>query len=202
MRNQHSRDKIIEEKVVEFAEDRAIYTAYILDHMVGTMECHGLIISESNHSSMLSFLNTGQKGINNYKEEPTTLAKDLFNRQQLLVNEWNEILHTQNNKLDIEKLSFTLATHQSIVEVNETLCLSSYNNFKKRFSRISEYKIDKISPFIQHITSVKYADAKIRKYIRNSISSDFKCTDCGRSRLQMIQCKHSLVANNSKFIKD
>ena len=99
-------------------------------------------------------------------------------------------------------MTFTPNTHQSIVAANQTLCLNSYVDFKRRFSRISEYKFEDVLPLVRNVSSIKHIGAKIRRCTRDTISSDFRCIDCGPSKSRILQCEHSLVANNSKFIKE
>ena len=72
---------------------------------------HGSSLSESNHSSVLVFLNDGESQFNLYCESPFTLVKDLFRRQKTCINKFNEVLHNQKLKLDIEKRILSQTTH-------------------------------------------------------------------------------------------
>ena len=70
------------EALEKFHKEKDGYAQYILDMIPGTRGKHGSSASESNHSSVLVYLNDGDKYINTHCEQPITLVKDLFKRQQ------------------------------------------------------------------------------------------------------------------------
>lgn len=63
-----------------------MFAQYCLNKMKGLRRIHSYDPSEMNHSSVLVFLNDGDKHANNYIKEPHTLVKDLFKRQKRHLN--------------------------------------------------------------------------------------------------------------------
>ena len=81
-RNQIQRNLNAEEKLTAFFEDKDCYANYILSRHKGTMGRNGLSISESNHSSVKTNLNDGEKISNECCKSPMTVVKDLILREQ------------------------------------------------------------------------------------------------------------------------
>ena len=86
----------------QFVNERHMFAQYCLDEMKGSRGRHGSAPSESNHSSVLVFLNDGDKYANAYIEAPHTLIKDLFIRQKRHINKWNKKLFTEDNEMNQE----------------------------------------------------------------------------------------------------
>ena len=83
--------------------------------MNGSKGRHGSSLAESNHSSVLIFLNNGERQLSVYKENPNTLVKDLFQRQAVHINKFNPELYNQEIRLDTEKQRFNSSTHKALV---------------------------------------------------------------------------------------
>ena len=78
----HPRDVRYIEESKKFSNEHATYAVYLLNQIRETRDRRGSIASEKNHSSVLSFLNGGAKGITKQCEAPMKLIKDLFSRQK------------------------------------------------------------------------------------------------------------------------
>ena len=64
-----------------FASNKIHYAEYCIAQLPGNRGRKGSATSESNHSSVLSYLNDGVKGTNIYQEHPMLLIRDLLSRQ-------------------------------------------------------------------------------------------------------------------------
>ena len=127
--------------------------------------------------------------------------KDLFQRQAMHVNKFNETLYNQKLKLDIEKRRFDQSTtHPALKAAIDSLCLNSYLKFKKRVSRLSEYELIVVSDNHVQVKSKKYINAIAKDCYRNDITGHFSCNICEACIAYEEQCEHSLVANNELFI--
>ena len=119
-------NKNLEEQLRKFYNDRSTYASYILNKKRGTCDCHGSSISESNHSSVLVYLNEGDKFGNSYCEKPHTLVKDLFFRQKKHINHWNSVLYNQSVQLDVLRGKINIDYEPSLYEACSTLCLNTF----------------------------------------------------------------------------
>ena len=77
-----------------------IYAARMIKLHIGAIGRFGSAVSEVINAAVLIFLKNVIRGIKTCKESPTTLVKKLHQRKALHVNEWNQIFHVENNKLD------------------------------------------------------------------------------------------------------
>jgi hypothetical protein len=126
LQNVVNRNGKAEDELKSFKEEKATYASYILCKKRGTRGKHGSSLAESNHSSVLVFLNDGEKKNNTYCEKPHTLVKDLFQRQKCHINKWNEVLYNDSLKMHIEENSFNASTPPALVSANSCLSLLSY----------------------------------------------------------------------------
>jgi hypothetical protein len=76
--------------------ERDSYAVYVLKRRRGTRLEHGSSAGESNHLSVLNHLNVGIWNVNIYCENPHTLIKDLFQRQQVHINKFKVRLLEKN----------------------------------------------------------------------------------------------------------
>ena len=86
---------------------------------------HRYSCSESNHSSVLVNLNDGENSENMHSEEPMTLVKDLFARQDKIVNMCNNYLFNQRMKLKNKLLMIELdngSMNQCLINAVKTIC--------------------------------------------------------------------------------
>ena len=77
----------------------------------------------------LENVNDGEKSKNTHCEDPMTLVRDLFIRQDKLVNKCNDYLHNQSMKLKNESLMLELdngSMNQCLVDASENLCFDIY----------------------------------------------------------------------------
>ena len=89
----------------------------------GTRGEHGSSASESNHSSVLVYFNDGDKHMNTYCEQPITIVKDLFKRQQRSINKFNEMLfgHATEQRIELHRLQQTKAD-EALINACKYLC--------------------------------------------------------------------------------
>jgi hypothetical protein len=120
----------------KFANNRETYAQYCLDLIPGNRELHGSTASESNHSSVLTYLNDGNKSRNTYCESPVVLIRDLLKRQKIHTQSINNQLFGDAKKMKVEQSrlnrSLDIAENQILRQAAATLCLSSYERFKTR----------------------------------------------------------------------
>lgn len=76
----------------EFASQRESYARYCLNNIPGNRGIQGSSASESNHSSVLSHLNKGNRFGNQYCATPIVLIRDLLRRQKVHNQEFNSRL--------------------------------------------------------------------------------------------------------------
>jgi hypothetical protein len=84
--SQDKPDQDLMKTLEDFASNRQTYASYCLAELPGSLGRHGNAISESNHSSVISYMNNGQKGGNGYCENLIVLIRDLLKRQKNHVN--------------------------------------------------------------------------------------------------------------------
>lgn len=201
LRNLNRRDGLAEKALCDFRDEKNSYAAYILSRKRCTRGKHGSSLAESNHSSVLVYLNEGGRKVNDYLEKPHTLVKDLFQRQTVHINNWNTQFYSDKIKLTSELGTFSEATPNALREALSCLCRLSYERFKSRFYRINEYSMQHVNENHRVITNTKYVNAKTRNCYLCPVYNYFKCNDCEASISYEEQCEHCILANDLKFIK-
>ena len=191
LQERESRNINIEDELEKFNKEKATYASYLLKQMRGTRGYHGSSLSESNHSSVLVYLNKGMKRESNYKKEPLQLVKDLFKRQEIHVNKWNEEIYHDAMKLHLIEEKFDSATPQALEVACASLCLKSYRKYEAQYNRISEYEKINISDCEIHVKSLMYPTAPVRRCLLDEISQTYICGKCEISCVYEIQCIHS-----------
>ncbi len=93
LQNETIQDNKLMAKLEQFSLEKETYAQFYLDKIRGTQSLCGSTASEQNHSSALRDLNNGERSQNKYCEQPMTLAKDLFERQDVHVHRWNKALY-------------------------------------------------------------------------------------------------------------
>ena len=201
LHNLPNRNVNAENELTNFMKEKDHYASFVLSKKRSTRGKHGSSISESNHSSVLVWLNDGDKYGNKYTEEPHTLVKDLFLRQQLFINKWNQQLYNEWLQLQSEIKTFNDSIPQCLKQAIEHHCLVSYLRFKIRASRLHEYSVENITPTHKSIQSERYPTASPRNCFKVNGSKYFVCNNCEGSIAYEEQCEHSLLSNNNNFVK-
>ena len=116
------------------------------------------------------------------------------------INKFNEVLHNQKLKLDIENRRLSQTTHAVLNQAIESSCFSSFLKCKKRVSRFSEYELIAISENHVRVKIKKYVNAIPGYCYRKNDDMCFTCKTCESSIAYEEQCENSLVANNEEFI--
>ena len=98
----------------------------------GSKGRHGSSLDQSNHLSIIVFLNDGEKLLNLCCSCTSTLVQDFFKFQQMYINKFNKITRTQKIKLDVKRRRFTQSIPPALKQEIESLCLNYYLKFKAR----------------------------------------------------------------------
>ena len=127
LRDRTNRNERHEEALDQFANNWQTYASFELKKKRGTRGKHGSSCCEANHSSVLCFLNDGQRSKNMYCEQPHTLLKDLLARQQMHINKWNHELAGEMQKLVaiMNTLQDDVSSHACLHAAASNLCLES-----------------------------------------------------------------------------
>lgn len=187
--------------LIDFKSKKESYSSYILSKTKGTRGKHGSSLSESNHSSVLIHLNDGDKYKNNYCEEPMTLVKDLFLREQYLVNKFNSVLYGEKVKLETElHILRNENSEQCLIDAAGSLSLKSYQRFKMRVGRLNEYCCEFLEDDTANVSSKKFVTAPARLLHRGHTDGIYRCRSCEASISYEEMCEHELLANNMTFL--
>ena len=182
----------------EFAAQKEHYAEYYIAKIPGNRGCRGSTIAEVNHSSVLSYLNNGEKGINRYREHPVLLVRDLMGRQQTHSARINNRLHRsiQIVMMEIDQLLGNPDTHlnRDLILAARFLNKETYLRYKSHALRASLYKCHQVTDSstkedffkVQHLVN---SDAPPRMF--SAVNGRCDCT----SRVsEQDMCVHEIVA--------
>ena len=157
----------------KFASTMKHYAEFCLTKVPGNRGSKGSPISESNHSSVLSYLNDGVKGTNRYQEHPILLVRDLLTRQQTKVLLTNQRLHNsvQHMKFELAKLQNQPTTY-AVTDLRlaaSKLNREAYLRYKLYQLYSPEYFIQKIvdattNEVVMCVQSERHPDTPPRKF--------------------------------------
>ena len=82
IQSQTPRDGELESKFEVFVSRKENYASHHIATIPGNRGRHGNVMSEINHSSVLVFLNDGNKHGNDFFEHPMVLIRELLRRQK------------------------------------------------------------------------------------------------------------------------
>ena len=136
---QGGRDLSLENELKTFADERDTYAVYMLKTFKATMGRLGSVSAEQNNSSVVIYLNDGNKGLNDYQQHLHILITDLMGRQQRHINKWNEQLFGNTNikthiNVELNRLPNSWSKTMKI-EALQHLCLQSYRRFEMHIDR-------------------------------------------------------------------
>ena len=204
LKNNHSRSIIAEVTLDDFAGQKRCYAKHMLDNTQGSIGRVGLSSSESNHSSVLCFLNDGVQGENKYCADPHILIQDLIARLDEHIKKYDRLLSNATNKLGIinhklkgkNEIDNNHATNILIEASNFSISLKAYDMFKKEVDQSFFYTVS----YGSHSTIiVSRIDSDAPPRIFKSI--DEKCT-CREFVSFMIQCRHKVCMKQCFDIQD
>jgi len=202
LKSRETRNTKAEEELIKFSEEKETYSNYLLRQMRGSRGYHGSSLAESNHSSVLAHLNVaGNKGKNQYKVEPLYMVKELFARQEIHVNKWNEEIYHHNIKMRHLENKLEKNTIEALEDACSCLCLKTYQRYESQIKRIDDYEVIKTSPTQIDVKSKKHPTAPVRQCFYDNQSRSYICGTCEISCAFEMQCVHSILANDNKFIK-
>ena len=98
----NSRDLELEEKLIEFKNEKESCDFFCLNKIPGSMGRRGSVASEKNNSSLLVYLNDGNKKDHAFFADPHTLMNKILRRQRMHTNLTNEMLLSQRQKMNVE----------------------------------------------------------------------------------------------------
>ena len=87
-------------------------------------------------------------------------------------------MYNQQLLLNTEKSRFDASTPKALWDAVDCLCLFSYEKFKARVMRLSDYEMVKMSDTHIVIRSKKYVDALPRNCYKDNDSGYFCCNSC------------------------
>jgi hypothetical protein len=202
LQSQLQRDGQLESVLEEFASLRETYASYCHAQVPGNRGYHGNTISESNHSSVLVYLNDGNKNGNIFCGNLLILIREPLKRQQTHVAKANERLFGMSQKMSVERanLEGQPATRDTLdlLKAASVLNLPSYERYKGRRQRaFKNYRLNPsyVDPTTQQtchaVFSTQYPDAPPRLFA--DISSRCRCQE----RLaEEDMCPHEILVND------
>jgi len=182
----------------DFASLKTTYASYCHAQVPGNRGHHGNGISESNHSSVLVYLNGGEKNGNNFCEHAIVMIRELLNRQQMHVEQTNQLLFGHTTKMNTEKarLEGEPATPENVelIKAVSVLNMPAYERFKARLNRTKFYRLD--TSFLNTSTqetchavfSTQYPDAAPRLFA----NADSRCI-CKDRLEHEDMCPHEIL---------
>ena len=129
------RDEALETKFKDFVAMKHNYSSYLIRSLPGNRGRLGSVFSEINHSSVLTYLNEGDKYSNKYCEYPVTLIRDLLKRQQKHCRMKNVKLLGWNQDMEIERANLQLEVETTmrndLIHAASELNYGSYQQYKR-----------------------------------------------------------------------
>ena len=188
-----------------FASKRKTYASYCFAQVPGNLERHGNAISESNHSSVITNLNNGDKK-GNYTEDPIVQLRDLLKRQHDIVVKKNTVLFADQCNMNVERSFLSKQTQtKEVLDLRKSadvLNLPSYERYKSRSNRTNEYRVDEnyVDPTSQQtciaVFSMRYNNAPPRLFKNRSC----RC-GCNERIAYEDMCTHEILVKGG-FDKD
>ncbi len=194
------RDMQMEKNLEEFAKIRNTYAQYLIAQVPGNLNRHGSSISESNHSSVLVYVNDGNKTGNVFCEDANILIKELLQRQKKHSTEKNKVLFGDRQKMksvvaDLEHRSPTDdRTH--LLNAARELNLPTYQRFQSFYERESNYVAEDIvlDPARPDLVSTAVRSNVGEEPPRVFHNETSRC-GCGDQLAHEDMCVHEIVAH-------
>ena len=191
----------VEAEVHKFAMEAPTYAVFHLNRIRGSIGRKGSTSSESNHSSVLTYLNDGLVGINKYCDYPHELIKKLFDRQGEHINKLNTTLNKQTEQLRIEHYrQVTDKGDQILIDASDfKLAYQSYQDFKiivkKSKSLHCKEELDNESG--NTVWNVyRYGDGQPVQTFRQRGDP---CSGCPTCIAHLMMCEYCIVEREGKF---
>ena len=196
----HSRTEEKLNHLYKFFENRETYALYAIRQIPGTRGYRGSTCAESNHSSLIIHLNNGVRGVTRYSEEPTTLFKDMLERQRSHILKWNKKLYDDESKLKVELdfLSKDTMNNSELEAGGKVLCLNSYVRYKKNWKRaIREYSLHRGNEVRHNV----HTTSTPRVFLVEVDGTIPRC-NCDDRVSYEEQCVHEIVMHRMKFKRE
>ncbi|KAL7524268.1 hypothetical protein ACHAXR_000497, partial [Thalassiosira sp. AJA248-18] len=193
------RNGQLEADLQDFADLKNTYSQYCLDKIPGNRGRHGNQISESNHSSVLVFVNDGNSKGNTFCEHPIILIRQLLKRQKKHVNTCNGRLFGETSKLITERFKLqqkpSTAANIDLITAASSLNLTEYEKYKGYLRRANEdYTMtctidESTGATLRKVSSTRSPDAPPRIFL----SEQDRC-DCVERIKDLGMCLHEIKA--------
>jgi hypothetical protein len=128
LRQQPMQNGVFGMDLTTFASRRQCYALYCLEEIPGNRHQKGNTASESNHLSVLAYLNGGLRSINSDQEHPMLLIQDFLKRQHGHVINTNDWLFTMKQQMIIVRAKLELLPSSYIIEICEEVLKTSTND--------------------------------------------------------------------------
>ena len=134
-------------------DDRESFALYSISKIQSSRGRKGSTSAEANHSSLIIHLN-GVRSVNNYKEKPLTLIKDVLDRQARHIIKWNRDLFNEDREMRVVESRLNSTGEEcNLKEAATYLCKRSYQRFvsnwrkaKKDYSLIGGNQVKYLLP--------------------------------------------------------
>ena len=91
------------------------------------------------------------------------MVKELFARQEIHVNKWNEEIYHHNIKMHHLENKLDNNTIEALEDACSCLCLKTYQRYESQIKQIDDYEVIKTSPTQIDVKSKKHPTAPVRQ---------------------------------------
>ena len=197
----------VEIELQKFYDQRHSYAKYLVQQIPGNRNRRGSSCAEQNHSSVSSLV-FGDKEHKDYMEHAHVMIRDLFNRQKIHTNKFNQALFGLTNKRNVKKEAIEIQYKNSdlyLIIKNALECLN-YNAFSQFEKEVEECKNYELSTSME-MNDNEFITCKVVQRIdmnapsRKFFNTDTRC-NCNFRITHLMMCRHEILIHNKKFNKD
>lgn len=195
--NDGVEDRVVISKLQKFADQRDCYANYKLMTYRATMGRKGSAASEQNHSSVLVYLNDGNKKQSDYCEHLHILIYDLFRRQAMHLNKLNYGFQLEHNKLETEAIKLKEkegSTHikNLLLDAVKNLNVNAYERFQKAVEESRYLSKEEIATNFGQNKSYRVRDVRCDDREPRMFNNINDRCDCPARVAYDVQCKHEI----------
>ena len=194
LKNMNASGGKVEEQLDKFYGERSTYALYKTRQIPGNRNRRGSSAAEQNHSSVISLF-FGDKETKDYMEHIHVMIRDLFTRQKIHTNKFNEGIFGLTNKRAIyleqleEENNSSLKHYQLLKDAVTELNFNAFTLFEKEVKQSNNYSVYQTITEDGHIYGVKRinSDAPAREfaYKTQRCMCDFRLT-------HLMMCRHEI----------
>ena len=194
----------IEDELNKFYDQRHSYATYLVQQIPGNRNRRGSSCAEQNHSSISSLV-FGDKEHKDYMEHAHVMIRDLFNRQRIHTNKFNQALFGLTNKRNVKKEAIEIQYRNSdsyniVSDALENLNYNAFLLFEKEVNDSQNYELisnmEMIDNEFSTCTVVQRIDmnAPSRKFLNKT-----KRCSCNFRITHLMMCRHEVLIHNKEF---